>query len=57
MFEHIANRASCRIVSKTDAGVLTVKGDNEPDLSETLRRLDSFAQVLVSPDKVLSVLD
>ncbi|KAI4226842.1 MAG: hypothetical protein L6R36_002887, partial [Xanthoria steineri] len=46
MFEHIANRASCRIVSKTDAGLLTVKGDNEPDLSETLRRLDSFAQAL-----------
>ncbi|KAI4244374.1 MAG: hypothetical protein L6R42_010477, partial [Xanthoria sp. 1 TBL-2021] len=46
MFEQIANRASCRIVSKTEAGVLTVKGDNDQDLSQTLERLDNFAQAL-----------
>ncbi|KAL8757077.1 MAG: hypothetical protein Q9199_002478 [Rusavskia elegans] len=48
MFEQIANRASCRIVSKTEAGVLTVKGDNGQDLSQTLERLDNFAQALYS---------
>lgn len=55
MFEQIANRASCRIVSKTEAGVMTVKGDNDQDLSQTLERLDNFAQALVSLCKVVKI--
>ena len=47
MLGQIGDRASCRIVS-SEAGVVTVRGDNDHDLTETLDRLDDFARVLVS---------
>ncbi|KAL8657890.1 MAG: hypothetical protein Q9226_001463 [Calogaya cf. arnoldii] len=47
LFEQLANRANCRIMSKTEAGVITVKGDNDQDLSETMRGFDNYAQALV----------
>ncbi|KAL8877478.1 MAG: hypothetical protein Q9198_004513, partial [Flavoplaca austrocitrina] len=47
MLCQIGDRASCRIVS-SEAGVVTVRGDNDHDLTETLERLDDFARVLVS---------
>ncbi|KAL8894673.1 MAG: hypothetical protein Q9192_004131, partial [Flavoplaca navasiana] len=43
----IGDRASCRVVS-SEAGMVTVRGDNDHDLTETLERLDDFARVLVS---------
>ncbi|KAL8995781.1 MAG: hypothetical protein Q9169_004539 [Polycauliona sp. 2 TL-2023] len=46
MFEQIAGTANCRIGS-TDKGMMTVKGDNDQDVSKTLKELDEFGRVLV----------
>ncbi|KAL9609074.1 MAG: hypothetical protein Q9204_009182, partial [Flavoplaca sp. TL-2023a] len=45
MLGQIGDGANCRIVS-SEAGMVTVKGDNDHDLTETLERLDDFARVL-----------
>ncbi|KAL8981343.1 MAG: hypothetical protein Q9205_003840 [Flavoplaca limonia] len=47
MLGQIGNHASCRIVS-SEVGVVTVRGDNDHDLTETLEILDDFARVLAT---------
>ncbi|KAL8730614.1 MAG: hypothetical protein Q9166_003927 [cf. Caloplaca sp. 2 TL-2023] len=46
VFEDIANSTNCRIVARTKAGVITVKGDNDQDLEEAMKKLDSLTQAL-----------
>ncbi|KAL8683013.1 MAG: hypothetical protein Q9186_001008 [Xanthomendoza sp. 1 TL-2023] len=46
VFENIANRTNCRIASVTEAGVVTVKSDNDQDLDEAMKRFAALVQAL-----------
>ncbi|KAL8860099.1 MAG: hypothetical protein Q9178_003363 [Gyalolechia marmorata] len=46
VLEKIAVQANCRISYKVETGAVTVKGDNDQDMNETIKSLDNLAQGL-----------
>ncbi|KAL8903668.1 MAG: hypothetical protein Q9171_007323 [Xanthocarpia ochracea] len=46
VLEKIAVQANCRISYKVETGAVTVKGDNDQDINETIKSLDNLAQGL-----------